>query len=179
MLFWCGMLFFLLLLCTFLCLLMYIFLAHSNHNFTSFLSVIHHWYLFCIFSLPIQKCTERLVKVLKDAVNSPYAPEYDIAGIADPFLQIRLLRIYESWAMEMPMLVISWMMSLLRSASIFYVISWLAFMMSDIVYSHLIAILARLFTFLFARGTCACSSTSADSVIDRSLFLYLLVIRVW
>lgn len=34
-----------------------------------------------------------LVKVLKDAVNSPYAPEYDIAGIADPFLQIRLLRI--------------------------------------------------------------------------------------
>ncbi|PWA92212.1 adaptor protein complex AP-1, gamma subunit [Artemisia annua] len=40
-----------------------------------------------------KKCTEGLVKVLKDAVNSPYAPEYDIAGIADPFLQIRLLRI--------------------------------------------------------------------------------------
>ncbi|GKB28959.1 adaptor protein complex AP-1, gamma subunit [Tanacetum coccineum] len=36
---------------------------------------------------------EGLVKVLKDAVNSPYAPEYDIAGIADPFLQIRLLRL--------------------------------------------------------------------------------------
>ncbi|KAI3731475.1 hypothetical protein L1987_62663 [Smallanthus sonchifolius] len=40
-----------------------------------------------------KKCTEGLVKVLKDAVNSPYAPEYDISGIADPFLQIRLLRI--------------------------------------------------------------------------------------
>ena len=30
---------------------------------------------------------------MKDAIDSPYAPEYDIAGIADPFLQIRLLRI--------------------------------------------------------------------------------------
>ncbi|KAI7728830.1 hypothetical protein M8C21_023809 [Ambrosia artemisiifolia] len=40
-----------------------------------------------------KKCTEGLVKVLKDAVNSPYAPEYDISGISDPFLQIRLLRI--------------------------------------------------------------------------------------
>ena len=25
--------------------------------------------------------------------NSPYAPEYDIAGITDPFLHIRLLKI--------------------------------------------------------------------------------------
>lgn len=25
-------------------------------------------------------------------MNSPYAPEYDIAGIADPFLHIRLLK---------------------------------------------------------------------------------------
>ncbi|XP_024987420.1 AP-1 complex subunit gamma-2-like isoform X1 [Cynara cardunculus var. scolymus] len=40
-----------------------------------------------------KRCTEGLVKVLKDAVNSPYAPEYDISGIADPFLQIRLLRL--------------------------------------------------------------------------------------
>ncbi|KAJ9563817.1 hypothetical protein OSB04_008977 [Centaurea solstitialis] len=40
-----------------------------------------------------KRCTEGLVKVLKDAVNSPYAPEYDVAGIADPFLQIRLLRL--------------------------------------------------------------------------------------
>ncbi|CAI9278334.1 unnamed protein product [Lactuca saligna] len=40
-----------------------------------------------------KKCTEGIVKVLKDAVNSPYAPEYDISGISDPFLQIRLLRI--------------------------------------------------------------------------------------
>ncbi|XP_074383581.1 AP-1 complex subunit gamma-2-like isoform X2 [Apium graveolens] len=40
-----------------------------------------------------KKYTEGLVKVLKDVVNSPYAPEYDISGIADPFLHIRLLRI--------------------------------------------------------------------------------------
>ena len=41
----------------------------------------------------LQKCTEGLVKVLKDVVNSPYAPEYDVSGIADPFLHIRLLRL--------------------------------------------------------------------------------------
>lgn len=40
-----------------------------------------------------KKCTEGLVKTLKDVVNSPYAPEYDIAGITDPFLHIRLLRL--------------------------------------------------------------------------------------
>ncbi|KAK9052101.1 hypothetical protein SSX86_028729 [Deinandra increscens subsp. villosa] len=40
-----------------------------------------------------KKCMEGLVKVLKDVVNSPYAPEYDISGIADPFLHIRLLRL--------------------------------------------------------------------------------------
>ncbi|XP_052619868.1 AP-1 complex subunit gamma-2-like [Lactuca sativa] len=38
-------------------------------------------------------CTEVLVKVLKDVVNSPYAPEYDVSGIANPFLHIRLLRL--------------------------------------------------------------------------------------
>ncbi|RVX10476.1 AP-1 complex subunit gamma-2 [Vitis vinifera] len=43
--------------------------------------------------LDLEKCTEVLVKVLKDVVNSPYAPEYDIAGITDPFLHIRLLRL--------------------------------------------------------------------------------------
>ena len=40
----------------------------------------------------IQKSTEGAVKTLKDLVNSPYAPEYDIAGITDPFLHIRLLK---------------------------------------------------------------------------------------
>ncbi|KAK6931085.1 Clathrin/coatomer adaptor, adaptin-like, N-terminal [Dillenia turbinata] len=39
-----------------------------------------------------KKCTESMVKLLKEVVNSPYMPEYDIAGIADPFLHIRLLR---------------------------------------------------------------------------------------
>ncbi|KAK9707352.1 hypothetical protein RND81_07G191700 [Saponaria officinalis] len=39
-----------------------------------------------------KKCTDAVVKVLKDLVNSAYAPEYDVAGITDPFLHIRLLR---------------------------------------------------------------------------------------
>ncbi|KAF5945337.1 hypothetical protein HYC85_015565 [Camellia sinensis] len=39
-----------------------------------------------------KKCTEAVVKSLKDVANSPYAPEYDISGITDPFLHIRLLR---------------------------------------------------------------------------------------
>ncbi|KAH7570252.1 hypothetical protein JRO89_XS05G0076500 [Xanthoceras sorbifolium] len=40
-----------------------------------------------------KRCLEGLVKTLRDIVNSPYAPEYDIAGITDPFLHIRLLRL--------------------------------------------------------------------------------------
>ncbi|KAI4382590.1 hypothetical protein MLD38_008536 [Melastoma candidum] len=40
-----------------------------------------------------KKCMDALVKTLKDVVNSPYTPEYDIAGIADPFLHIRLLKL--------------------------------------------------------------------------------------
>jgi AP-1 complex subunit gamma-1 len=34
-----------------------------------------------------------LVRVLKNLVTSGYAPEYDVNGISDPFLQIRLLRL--------------------------------------------------------------------------------------
>ncbi|KAF5191561.1 Ap-1 complex subunit gamma-1 [Thalictrum thalictroides] len=40
-----------------------------------------------------KKCTDGLVKALKERVNSPYTPEYDISGISDPFLHIRLLRL--------------------------------------------------------------------------------------
>nr|XP_016448421.1 PREDICTED: AP-1 complex subunit gamma-2-like [Nicotiana tabacum]XP_018629076.1 AP-1 complex subunit gamma-2-like [Nicotiana tomentosiformis] len=40
-----------------------------------------------------KKCTDGLVKILKDLTNSPYAPEYDVSGITDPFLHIRLLRL--------------------------------------------------------------------------------------
>ncbi|KAH9627183.1 hypothetical protein KSS87_020729, partial [Heliosperma pusillum] len=39
-----------------------------------------------------KKCTDVVVRVLKDLVNSSYAPEYDVAGISDPFLHMRLLR---------------------------------------------------------------------------------------
>ncbi|KAG2702059.1 hypothetical protein I3760_06G073200 [Carya illinoinensis] len=37
-----------------------------------------------------KKCT---VRTLRDVVNSPYAAEYDIAGITDPFLHIRFVRL--------------------------------------------------------------------------------------
>ncbi|KAE8690806.1 AP-1 complex subunit gamma-1 [Hibiscus syriacus] len=40
-----------------------------------------------------EKCTEGLVKTLRDMANSPYSPEYDVAGITDPFLHIRLLKL--------------------------------------------------------------------------------------
>ncbi|XP_073101114.1 AP-1 complex subunit gamma-2 isoform X2 [Elaeis guineensis] len=40
-----------------------------------------------------KNCTEGLVRILRDVSNSPYAPEYDIAGITDPFLHIRALRL--------------------------------------------------------------------------------------
>ncbi|GFP80080.1 ap-1 complex subunit gamma-2 [Phtheirospermum japonicum] len=40
-----------------------------------------------------KKSIDGLVKVLKDLANSPYAPEYDIAGITDPLLHIRLLKL--------------------------------------------------------------------------------------
>lgn len=41
----------------------------------------------------LRKHTDGLVRVLKDLMASPYAPEYDISGITDPFLQIRILRL--------------------------------------------------------------------------------------
>lgn len=34
-----------------------------------------------------------MVRVLKNLVVSGYTPEYDVNGITDPFLQIRLLRL--------------------------------------------------------------------------------------
>ncbi|KAJ3707537.1 hypothetical protein LUZ61_011242 [Rhynchospora tenuis] len=40
-----------------------------------------------------RNCTDVLVRILKDVSNSSYAPEYDIAGITDPFLHIRVLRL--------------------------------------------------------------------------------------
>ncbi|XP_042049011.1 AP-1 complex subunit gamma-2-like isoform X2 [Salvia splendens] len=40
-----------------------------------------------------KKCIDGVVKLLRDLANSPYAPEYDISGITDPLLHIRLLRL--------------------------------------------------------------------------------------
>ncbi|KAL6912296.1 hypothetical protein ACP4OV_001101 [Aristida adscensionis] len=40
-----------------------------------------------------KNCIEGLVRILRDVSNSSYAPEYDVAGIADPFLHIRVLKL--------------------------------------------------------------------------------------
>jgi len=40
-----------------------------------------------------KNCIEGLVRILKDVSNSSYAPEYDVAGISDPFLHIRVLKL--------------------------------------------------------------------------------------
>ena len=40
-----------------------------------------------------RKYTKILIKVLKNLIHSGYAPEYDIAGIKDPFLQVRIIRV--------------------------------------------------------------------------------------
>ncbi|XP_006836685.2 AP-1 complex subunit gamma-2 [Amborella trichopoda] len=41
----------------------------------------------------LRKHTKDLVRVLKNVITSGYTPEYDISGITDPFLQIRVLRL--------------------------------------------------------------------------------------
>ncbi|KAG2662340.1 AP-1 complex subunit gamma-2-like isoform X1 [Panicum virgatum] len=40
-----------------------------------------------------KNCIEGLVRILRDVSNSSYAPEYDVSGIADPFLHIRVLKL--------------------------------------------------------------------------------------
>jgi AP-1 complex subunit gamma-1 len=41
----------------------------------------------------LRKYTKILIKILKNLIHSGYAPEYDIAGIKDPFLQVRIIRV--------------------------------------------------------------------------------------
>ncbi|KAK8631130.1 hypothetical protein V6N13_079893 [Hibiscus sabdariffa] len=40
-----------------------------------------------------ENCIEGLVRTLREIANSPYSPEYDVAGITDPFLHVRLLKL--------------------------------------------------------------------------------------
>ncbi|KAJ0960403.1 hypothetical protein J5N97_007947 [Dioscorea zingiberensis] len=40
-----------------------------------------------------KNCTDGSIRILRDVSNSPYAPEYDISGITDPFLHIRVLKL--------------------------------------------------------------------------------------
>jgi AP-1 complex subunit gamma-1 len=45
------------------------------------------------FLFSLQNCTAGLVHILRDVFNSSYAPEYDVSGISDPFLHIRVLKL--------------------------------------------------------------------------------------
>ncbi|KAG6518032.1 AP-1 complex subunit gamma-2-like isoform X1 [Zingiber officinale] len=40
-----------------------------------------------------KSCIKGLVQILKELSNSSYTPEYEIAGVMDPFLQIRILKL--------------------------------------------------------------------------------------
>jgi AP-1 complex subunit gamma-1 len=40
-----------------------------------------------------RKYSKIMIKILKNLIHSGYAPEYDIAGIKDPFLQVRIIRV--------------------------------------------------------------------------------------
>jgi len=41
----------------------------------------------------LMRTVPSLVKMLRNLLNLGYSPEHDISGIADPFLQVKLLRI--------------------------------------------------------------------------------------
>lgn len=41
----------------------------------------------------LRKYTKILIKILKNLIHSGYAPEYDIQGIKDPFLQVKIIRV--------------------------------------------------------------------------------------
>jgi len=45
------------------------------------------------FLKKVRKTVTTLVQMLKNLVTSNYAPEYDVNGIADPFLQVKILRL--------------------------------------------------------------------------------------
>ena len=40
-----------------------------------------------------RKYTKVMIKILKNLIHSGYAPEYDIQGIKDPFLQVKIIRV--------------------------------------------------------------------------------------
>lgn len=67
----------------------------------------HHGVLLCGLTLATEMCNEdpeavesfkpnvpSLVKTLKSLVTSGFVPEHDVTGIADPFLQVKLIRFF-------------------------------------------------------------------------------------
>ena len=67
---------------------------HSFITFNIFFAengTIPEWLRHNFFSL--QNCIEGLARILRDVSNSSYAPEYDVSGIVDPFLHIRVLKL--------------------------------------------------------------------------------------
>ncbi|BFZ55824.1 clathrin associated protein complex large subunit [Savitreella phatthalungensis] len=79
------------------------------------LSDRHHGVLLCGLTLASDMCAEdpeiipdfvpqvpALVKVLKSLLTSGYAPEHDVSGIADPFLQIKIIRFFSILGKDNP-----------------------------------------------------------------------------
>jgi hypothetical protein len=67
-------------------------------NVSEFSRLFISWYLIAIglnskHTVLWMQHAMSLIRVLKNLVVSGYAPEYDVNGITDPFLQIRLLRL--------------------------------------------------------------------------------------
>ncbi|XP_074350529.1 uncharacterized protein LOC141689906 isoform X2 [Apium graveolens] len=60
--------------------------GHMGHSVTHYLQLY-------LFNNILREIYVKLVLRHWSVLGSPYAPEYDISGIADPFLHIRLLRL--------------------------------------------------------------------------------------
>jgi AP-1 complex subunit gamma-1 len=54
---------------------------------------LRYAYVHTFALVSLQNCIEGLVRILRDVSNTSYAPEYDVSGIADPFLHIRALKL--------------------------------------------------------------------------------------
>lgn len=84
------------------------FLETISDKLTPLMESKNHGVLICAISLAIQifkqdeslvdkyrKYLKTVIKYLKNLISTTYAPEYDINGITDPFLQVKILEILQ------------------------------------------------------------------------------------